>query len=212
MKMFFSGIKQIKSKEELTGYIGDPSPLVKAKPIDHLDSHCRTFLAHSPFAVLSTSDENGRCDASPRGDHPGFVYILDEHHLIIPERPGNKRMDTLKNLLENNRIGLLFLIPGFGETLRINGKGVVIKDEEILAPLSVRGKAPSLGIGVEVEECFIHCAKAMKRSGIWDQERWPDTGAMPTAARMLSDHAALKNQDENALAKRLEKGYRENLY
>ncbi|TMW71122.1 pyridoxamine 5'-phosphate oxidase family protein [Alteribacter natronophilus] len=203
---------RLTSKEQLAALAGEPSELVKRKTIDHLDRHCRTFIRHSPFAVISTSDGNGFCDASPRGDGPGFVRILDDKRLIIPERPGNKRMDTLYNLLESDRIGLLFLIPGFGETLRVNGRGSVITDRKLLEPLAVRGKIPALGIGVEADECFIHCAKAMKRSGIWKPDQWPETDGLPKAAEMLADHAGMNRKDTGKLHDRLEKGYRERLY
>ncbi|PYZ96576.1 phosphohydrolase [Alteribacter lacisalsi] len=203
---------RLTSKKQLAALAGEPSELVKQKTIDRLDGHCRELIARSPFVVISTADASGNCDASPRGDGPGFVHAVDDKRLVIPERPGNKRMDTLYNLLENDRIGLLFLIPGFGETLRINGRAAVITDRDLLEPCAVRGKVPALGIGVEADECFIHCAKAMKRSGIWTPEKWPDVSDLPKAAVMLADHAGIGRGGSGALEERLEKGYRENLY
>ena len=157
----------IETEEELRSIVGFPSELVENKVITHLDHNCIDFISQSPFIVMSTSDDFGYCDASPRGDKPGFVLVLNEKQLIIPERPGNRRIDTLRNILLNPRIGLLFFIPGLGETLRINGTATIVKDEVLLKRMAVEDKRPLLGIGIEVEECFIHCAKAFKRSGLW---------------------------------------------
>ncbi len=129
----------IKTVEELREITGNPSELVNNKVISYMDEHCRGFIAKSPFLTLSTADESGFCDVSPRGDKAGFVYVLNDKQLIIPERPGNKRMDSMRNILSNPNIGLLFLIPGLGETLRINGKASVIHDEELLEKMAVNG-------------------------------------------------------------------------
>ncbi|WP_096440950.1 pyridoxamine 5'-phosphate oxidase family protein [Alteribacter populi] len=208
--MFFQNT--LTTEQELNALIGKPSELVQRKTIDIIDDHCKRFISMSPFLIISTSDDQGACDASPRGDAPGFVHVLDEKHLIIPERPGNKRMDSLRNILANDRIGLLFLIPSLGETLRINGTASIVKDEELLTRMAVRGKRPLLGIGVRIEECFVHCAKSIKRSKLWNSDTWPDTEVLPSAAKMLTDHAKLDGMDERAMKDRLEKGYREKLY
>ncbi|MDI7743590.1 pyridoxamine 5'-phosphate oxidase family protein [Lysinibacillus fusiformis] len=202
----------IKSEEELRSIIGYPSELVKKKVIKQLDLHCLDFISKSPFLVLSTSDNFGYCDASPRGDQPGFVQVLNEKQLIIPERPGNKRIDTLRNILSNPKVGLIFFIPGLGETLRINGRATIINDEEIMMKMAVRGKMPLLGIGVEVEECFIHCAKAFKRSGLWDPETWPDKEELPSAAKILLEHTKMPDSSVESIQKRLEDGYQNRLY
>lgn len=202
----------IKSEEELRSIIGTPSELVKNKVITHLDHHCIDFISKSPFIVLSTSDNNGYCDASPRGDQPGFVQVLNEKQLIIPERPGNKKIDSLTNILSNPKIGLLFFIPGLGETLRINGYATIVKDEKLLMKMAVRGKTPLLGIGVEVEECFLHCAKAFKRSGLWEPNTWADKTELPTPAKILLEHAKLPNSSVESIQKRLEDGYKNRLY
>lgn len=202
----------VKNVEELREIIGQPSELVNNKVISYLDEHCRDFIAKSPFLTISTSDAFGRCDVSPRGDDPGFVYVLNEKQLIIPERPGNKRMDSMRNILANPNIGLLFLIPGLGETLRVNGKASIIQDEELLEKMAAHGKRPLLGIGVDVEECFIHCAKAFRRSGLWEPESWGDKEELPKGAKILAAHAKLPNTDEEAVGKILEKSYRETLY
>ena len=156
------------SADELEGLIGSPSELAVKKRLDQLDEHMKTFIAESPFLLLGTVDRRGRCDVSPRGDGFGLARVLDPKTLVIPERRGNRRADSLRNILETGRVGLLFLIPGKGETLRVNGRACVIRDEEVLAPLAVEGKLPLVGIAVEVEECFLQCAKAMIRSKLWE--------------------------------------------
>ncbi|WP_096187047.1 pyridoxamine 5'-phosphate oxidase family protein [Evansella halocellulosilytica] len=210
MKTPFSDV--ITSHDQLTSYVGEPSNLVKKKVIHTLDVHCQQFIASSPFLVLSTSDANGACDSSPRGDHSGFVQVLDEKRLVIPERPGNKRVDSLKNIIENPSVGLLFFIPGIGETLRVNGKACIIKDQDILDQMTVQGKPPLLGIAVTIEEAFIHCAKAFKRSKLWEPEKWPSTENLASAGRMLKDHASLTDLSEDALNKDLQETYKNHLY
>jgi uncharacterized protein len=173
----------IHSKEELRTLIGFPSELVERKMITYLDHNCEEYISKSPFLVISSSDQSGNCDVSPRGDMAGFVKVLNEKYLIIPERPGNKRIDTMRNILANPNVGLLFMIPGLGETLRVNGKACLVRDNELLEQMEVKGRKPLLGIGVEVEECFIHCAKAFKRSGVWDPNSWLDEKSLPSAAK-----------------------------
>ena len=202
----------VKTVEELLEITGKPSELVNNKVISYLDEHCRGFLAKSPFLMISTSDDSGFCDVSPRGDAAGFVHVMNDRQLIIPERPGNKRMDSMQNILANPNVGLLFLIPGLGETLRINGKASVVRDEELLENMAVNGKRPLLGIGVDVEECFVHCAKAFRRSELWNPETWIDPEELPKGAKILAAHAKLPNVDEEAVGKLLEKSYREKLY
>lgn len=202
----------VNTVEELWEITGKPSELVNNKVISCLDEHCINFIAKSPFLTMSTADASGLCDVSPRGDSAGFVYVLNERQLIIPERPGNKRMDSMRNILVNPNIGLLFLIPGLGETLRVNGRASVIRDEALLEKMAVNGKHPLLGIGVDVEECFIHCAKAFRRSELWNPETWADREELPKGAKILAAHAKLPNIDEEAVGKILEKSYREKLY
>src|SRR5687768_11302902 len=140
----------ITTKEELRALVGEPSERAKGKQIDHVDPHARAFIALSPYLLLGTSDKAGRCDVSPKGDAPGFVLVLDDHTVAIPDRPGNKRVDSLMNVLENPRVGLLFLIPGMSETLRINGTARIVRDETLLEKMAVGGKTPLLGIVVDV--------------------------------------------------------------
>ncbi|MEH7235407.1 pyridoxamine 5'-phosphate oxidase family protein [Bacillus sp. JJ1562] len=202
----------VKTEEELRAMVGFPSELVENKTITYIDQHCEDFISNSPFLVMSTSDEFGFCDVSPRGDQPGSVLVLNEKQLLIPDRPGNKRIDSLRNILSNPKIGLLFLIPGLGETLRINGNATIVKDEELLGKMAVKDKRPLLGIGVDVEECFIHCAKAFKRSGLWDPNTWPDKAALPSAAKILFEHAQLPNSSVDSINERLEESYTKRLY
>lgn len=202
----------VTSTEELQEWLGTPSQLAAHKVIDHLDAHVRNFLSMSPFLTMSTADADGHCDVSPRGDAPGFVLVLDEKRLVIPERPGNKRIDSIRNILSNPRVGLLFLIPGLEETLRINGKAAVVRDAELLAKMAVNGRSPLLGIVVEVEECFIHCAKALKRSGLWKPETWQEREHLPNPARMIADHVKLPGVTTEKVAGMLEESYTKRLY
>jgi len=205
--------KQILSSEaEIRDLLGYPSEVVKRKAIQSLDAHCRNFISMSPLLFISTADDQGLCDVSPRGDDPGSVLVLDEHHLVIPERPGNRRNDSLRNILLNPRIGMIFIIPGLEETLRVNGKAFVIKDENILEQMKSRDKQPLLGIGVEVEECFIHCAKAFKRSKVWDNESWADNDALPSVSAILKDHVNSIEFTEDVIRKGLEESYEKRLY
>ncbi len=155
---------EIRDPETLRAHLGEPSDLVRRKKLRRLDAHCRRFVELAPFLVLSTADAEGGCDASPRGDAPGFVSVLDDGRLLIPERRGNKLADSLLNIVENPRVGLLFLIPGVDETLRVNGHAGLIREAALLAPLAVQGKVPELAILVEVEEAYLHCGKALIRS------------------------------------------------
>ncbi|CAH2715295.1 hypothetical protein BACCIP111895_02479 [Neobacillus rhizosphaerae] len=202
----------VETEEELRSIMGFPSELVKNKVITYLDHYCSDFISKSPFLVISTSDSSGFCDVSPRGDSPGFVLVLDEKRLMIPERTGNKRMDSMRNILSNPRVGLVFFIPGLGETLRINGKATLVKDDELLEQMAVNGRKPLLGIGVEVEECFIHCAKAFKRSGLWEPSSWINQDTLPSAAKILFEHAKLPNTSAETIAERLQESYTQRLY
>lgn len=150
-----------------------------------------------------------RADVSPRVDAPGFVVVLDEKHIIIPERPGNRRIDSMRNILLNSRVGLLFIIPGMEETLRVNGRATLIHDEQLLEKMKAKDRKPLIGIGVEVEECFIHCAKAFKRSKLWDPNSWMSKEMLPSASKMLSAHSQFRNED---VTRMLEESYTKRLY
>jgi uncharacterized protein len=182
----------IASEAELRDMLGHPVvPAVVDKTLSKLDRHCIDFIARAPFVLISTADGTGRMDISPKGDAPGFVTVLDEHTLLIPDRPGNQRFDTLCNLFQNPKIGLIFLIPGKRETLRVSGTAQVIRDPELLAGLAAQGKVPALAIAVTVEEAFMHCAKCMIRSKLWQPEAWPSLDGLPTLAEAMKDAAAI---------------------
>ncbi|WP_409296820.1 pyridoxamine 5'-phosphate oxidase family protein [Peribacillus sp. SCS-26] len=198
--------------EEFRSTIGTPSARAANKVISFIDEHCADFISKSPFLSISTSHADGQCDASPRGDEPGFVTVVDEHHLFIPERPGNKRMDSIHNIITNPHIGLLFLIPGLGETLRINGKAYICRDPELLEKSSVNGKVPAFGILVEVKECYIHCAKAFIRSKLWNPNSWLTKESLPSAPKMLIAHANIPNATPEQVARELNEGYTQRLY
>lgn len=205
----------IATKEEFASFrkeIGQPSARAAGKVISFIDEHCIDFISKSPFLTMSTSNAAGKCDVSPRGDAPGFVTVLDEKHLFIPERPGNRRMDSAHNLIENPNIGLLFLIPGLGETLRINGKAYICRDPDLLEMSIANGRTPLFGILVEAEECFIHCAKALIRSGLWNGESWPAKEFLPSAPAMLAAHTNLPKESAEQVAKDLQESYKNRLY
>lgn len=171
--------------------IGEHSDLVKRKQLSALDRHCRKFISLSPFLLIAISDAHGECDVSPRGDSPGYELVIDEHTLVIPDRPGNQRVDSLRNILQNGSIGIVFMIPGVEEMLRVNGKASIIRDESLLEKMTVRGKQPLLGIGVEIKECFLHCGKAVKRSQLWNHASRTELPNLPSLARMLKDQVDL---------------------
>ncbi|UZJ77938.1 pyridoxamine 5'-phosphate oxidase family protein [Fictibacillus sp. KU28468] len=198
--------------EKLRSLCGTPSIRAENKVISYLDQHCREFIGMSPFLTLATCDSEGRCDVSPRGDIPGFVTVLDEHHLFIPERLGNKRMDSAQNILTNPGTGLLFMIPGLGETLRVNGKAFICRDKELLELSTVNGKLPLFGIVVKAEECYLHCAKAFIRSGLWCPESWEPKESLPSAAKMLAAHMNIPNMSTEQVEEGLQEGYRHRLY
>lgn len=170
----------IRSETELRALIGEPLPLTCAKITDRLNAATRQFVERSPLVAVATSDAEGRCDLSPRGDPAGFVRILDDRTLLLPERPGNRIADTLRNLLQNPQIGLLFIVPGWTDTFRVNGRAVLTTDAALLAPCAVEGKLPKLGLLVDIEEAYTQCSKALLRSHFWDPARHTDLATMPT--------------------------------
>jgi len=174
----------IRGEEELRRLLGEPSDLVRAKVGDRLNELTRQFVDRSPFVLLATSAPDGTCDVSPRGDPPGFVRVLDEQTLLLPERPGNRLADSLRNILANPRVGLLFVVPGVGDTLRVNGRATLVTDDELLAPSAVDGKVPKLGILVDADEVFTHCSKAFLRSQLWDPERYVERSELPSSGEI----------------------------
>jgi PPOX class probable FMN-dependent enzyme len=189
------------------------------KTMTHIDQYARQYIGLSPFCCLATSDGKGHADVTPRGDKPGFVHILDDNTLLIPERPGNNRMDSLRNIIVNPSLGLLFFIPGFEDTLRVNGRGRVTKDSRLLAESTVDGKTPRFGVVVDVDEVFLHCAKAFRRSRLWDASAQVRRTTMPTLARMIMDQMAEKADEAKpaetevkAVDAEIEEDYRTQLY
>jgi hypothetical protein len=189
----------ITSEEQLRDVFGWPTERAKNKQIGHIDKHCRSIIAKSPFILLGTSNTDGRCDVSPKGDFPGFVRVLDDRTLAIPDLPGNNRLDTLTNMLANPRVGLIFMIPGMNETLRVNGRSTLVRDEELLASLAFEGKRPKLAIIIDVEEVFTHCPKAFLRSKLWGDENRIERTEIASFAEILRDHAGLGECDIEAM-------------
>lgn len=175
--------RQVTSAEELTELLGSPSPQVADKARRSLDEIDRAWLAHSPLCLVATADSDGSCDVSPKGDPAGFAHVLDDVTVAIPERPGNRRADGFRNLLGNPQVGLLFLVPGRGDTLRINGRATLLRDAPFFDAMTVAGRRPVLALVVHVEEVFFHCSKAFLRSQLWDPATW-DPGALPSRARI----------------------------
>ena len=186
-----------------------PSDLVRKKVLSRLDGHCQNFIRLSPFLVIASSDESGAA-ATPRGDAPGFVVIRDDRHLLIPDRRGNNRIDTLQNVERNPQVGLLFIVPGVNETLRVNGTGAIITDRTALEPMTAHGKVPTSALLVEVHEAFFHCGKAMIRSRLWHPETQIERSSFPSLGRIVADQIA--GVDADAAEKNLEEAYRTRLY
>jgi PPOX class probable FMN-dependent enzyme len=195
------------SLRERYGRVGEKAA---KKQLDRLDRHCRRFIELSPFLVMATSDADGRCDASPKGDAPGFVQVRDERTLLIPDRIGNNRVDSLQNIVVNPQIGLLFFLPGYQETLRVNGRAEISSDPALLEATAHAGKPPKSVIVVTVEEAYMHCGKALIRSHLWDPDRHLEKGAFPSLARVLADQIA--GTDEAATETMLADNYKNELY
>ncbi len=181
----------VNTLDELRTVYRPPAPRAGLKVLDRLDDHCRRFLSLSPFYVISSARADGRADASPRGDPPGsLAYVLDDRTLLLPDRPGNRQVDTLMNLVERPHVGLLFFVPGFTETLRINGRAEISTDPELLGVLAIEGKPPISVLKVSVEEAFLHCAKALIRARLWDPAAQVERSCYPTYGQVLADQIA----------------------
>src|SRR5262249_1553138 len=178
---------QIETLSELTSFYGEPSFLAARKDLGHIDAHARAFISRSPFLVLSTADANGWPDASPRGDAPGFVAVDGSGTLLIPDRPGNNRVDSFHNLIANPKVGLLFLIPGHSHSLRVNGTARLLTDQELCMRLSMQGKPARAIIEVTASQVFFHCGKSLIRSRLWDPAQWPDRTGLASLGAALAD-------------------------
>jgi uncharacterized protein len=175
----------ISAQDALRATLGEPSDVVRSKVSDRLNELTRRFVELSPFLCLATSGADGSCDVSPRGDPPGFVKVLDERTLLLPDRPGNRLADSHRNVLENPHVALLFVVPGVTDTFRVNGRASIVDDPELLEQCAVEGKTPKLGLLIEVEEAYTHCSKAFLRSQLWDPERYVDRSELPSPGELL---------------------------
>ncbi|WP_226577478.1 pyridoxamine 5'-phosphate oxidase family protein [Acuticoccus sediminis] len=200
----FDGV--IGSETELAELIGTPPPKVVDKVIDRLDDICRAFIARSPFCIIATATPGTHIDVSPRGDPAGFVTVLDDRHVAIPDRPGNRRVDTFRNILADPHVGLIFLVPGKGETLRLRGEGRIVRDQALRRSMAVDGKVPALALVVRVDEAFVHCPKAFIRSGLWDTNTWPQTDTLPDIGRAMIRHAGLDQSPDDLFAEATAEG------
>ena len=210
MSLKFENI--VNTERELREILGYPNEIVLKKTINHIDENCRKFIEKSPFITMATSDLNGNFDVSPKGDPAGFVKILNDKTLAIPDRPGNKKADTLTNIIKNPNVGLIFLIPGIRETLRVNGVAKIVTDKNILELLSCKGKTPSLAIIVEVTEAFMHCAKCIIRSKLWSNHVYDNIEQdMPTLGKVLVEHSKV-NMNPDELDERIRYDEKTNLY
>jgi uncharacterized protein len=181
--------KPITTETELRAIMGYPSEIVTRKTINYIDEHCKRFIEQSPFITIATSDTNGNFDVSPKGDPAGFVKVLGDKMLAIPDRPGNRKADTLSNIIQNPNVGLIFLIPGIKETLRVNGEAKIVTDQKLLDLLACQGRAPSIAIIVDVKEAFMHCAKCIIRSNLWQHVADIENRTVASLAKTLVDHS-----------------------
>ena len=195
----------VTSADELRAMIGEPSEIAIKKQVATIDVHCREFIGRSPFVLLATSDAAGRCDVSPKGDAPGFVQLLDDRTLLIPDRPGNNRIDGMKNLLVNPKVGIIFMVPGSNETYRVTGSATISTDPELLKRFEVGGKGPRVVMVVAVEEAFNHCPKALVRAKLWEATE------RPSGAPTHGDFAAARDGKDAAYAREYNEKYAERI-
>lgn len=201
----------VRSEDALRDVVGDAHQRALDKVVYVIDDVARRFIAHAPFVFIGSSGEDGALDISPKGDPAGFVKVLDERTLAIPDRPGNRRLDTYRNVLRNPQVALLFVIPGITYTLRVSGRAIIVGDAALRATMAIGGKPPDHVLIVGVEKIYSHCPKCMIRSGLWQPERWPDTTELPTFAETLISHARLA-EPVSVVAEMIETGNRERLY
>jgi PPOX class probable FMN-dependent enzyme len=203
----------VTTHEELRTIYKTPRPTDGSirKELKALDGHCRSFIGKSPFVLIGSSDGAGNADVTPKGDRPGFAAVLDDQTIAIPDRPGNNRLDTLENILRNPSVGLLFLIPGMNETLRVNGDARITIDATLRERLAVDGKEPQSVIVVAVKAAYMHCAKAFMRSDLWKPDSWHDRATLPTLGEILRDQLAL-SETPGTIDRELEQDYRKTLW
>lgn len=206
------GVLTIEDEAALRARYPERSKLAEMKELDHLETHSRNFIALSPFLVIGSTRPGLGTDVSPRGDQPGFVRVLDDHTLAIPDRPGNNRLDTLSNLLADAEVGLIFFVPGIDETLRVNGTASLSSDPALMAASAVNGKLPRMMVLVTVRQMFFHCGKALKRSRLWQDDYKVERSAFPSLARVIIEQAKPTGVTVEEAEARVERSYRENLY
>ena len=204
------GNYRIETVAQLQELMGEPNPMTPQKVLPALDQAAMDFIRRSPFLVLATSDANGNEDASPKGDHQGFVAIEDERTLLIPERKGNRLMFGLKNILANPQVGIIFLVPGTDETIRVNGTADLTADPDVLVRLSARGAPALLAIRITVRECFFHCAKAFIRSQLWKPETWAERHKI-SFGKILSAKVGGGEELAQQVDRAIEQDYKKNL-
>ncbi|WP_332692813.1 pyridoxamine 5'-phosphate oxidase family protein [Devosia sp.] len=205
----------IEDEQSLRGLFQPTHTLATLKLQRALDRHAQAFIRRSPFLCIGTQDMNGNADVSPRGDPVGFVQILDQHTLAIPDRPGNNRLDSLSNIIANPRVGLLFIVPGYDDTLRVNGTARLVTDPALLETMRVNDRTPRLAIVVSVDEVFLHCAKAFRRSHLWDPAHFQDRSEMPSLSKIILDQTNGAPSDDDEMRKiddDLEVEYSKTLY
>ncbi len=190
----------VTSEADLRSVVGSPGHRAAAKVVPIVDELARAFIAQSPFILISTANAAGEMDISPKGDPAGFVKVLDEKTLAIPDRLGNRRIDTFRNIIENPNIGLIFVIPGTNHTLRVSGKAIIVRDQDLRETMAMNGKLPDHALVVSVERVLSHCPKCMIRSHLWESEAWPDPAGIPSLAELLVAHAALAETVEDVQA------------
>jgi uncharacterized protein len=200
----------VRTQQDLRAHFGKVSLLAEKKVLHRLDKFCRDFIALSPFLVIASSDGKGNADATPRGDGPGFVAVLDDKTLLIPDRRGNNRADTFSNILAAPGIGLIFFVPGVDETLRVNGKAEITQDAELLTPLAAQDVAPTIGLKVHVEDAYFHCGKALMRARLWDPAAQIARKAFPSLGRIIAEQTAAIEVETAEQA--IEEAYRTKLY
>ncbi|WP_018699555.1 MSMEG_1061 family FMN-dependent PPOX-type flavoprotein [Amorphus coralli] len=186
----------IETVDQLREAYAEPHDFVRQKCIPRLDDYCRRWIAMSPFIVLASADGAGGVDVSPRGGSPGFVRVADDSTLLLPDLPGNNRLDTLTNILASPGVGTIFFVPGFEETLRVNGTAEIVRDEDLRASFADRGKPAAAVLRITVREVYFHCSKSLKRSGIWDAATYPDRSTFPSLVEVVTDQIRANTPDE----------------
>ncbi len=204
--------ENINCASDLRTIYKEPHQVAVKKVLCQLDNHLRHFIELSPFLVLSTVRVDGYCDASPRGDAPGFVRVLDEKNIFLPDRPGNNRLDSLTNIVSNPGVGILFMIPGLEETLRVNGTARIVVDRSLLEPSIVQGKTPKSGLQITINECHMHCGKAIRRSKLWNSNLHIKKGMYPPLGKIIADQGAFPGKSIEELDRDITESYRNDLY